>query len=570
MASMTRGTRSLFALAAASATALVGIVSAPTPAQSVIAGDCTAAFPLDDVAADQAVHGLTVSKGTTPDAFTGTVLGVVNDGIAPGLDMIMVRLTNAEIDRVGGIWAGMSGSPVYAEDGRLLGAVAYGLAFGPSPVAGVTPFEDMNDYFGPPPPTVAVPSAAAKRVAAAAGVTTAQAQQGFEQLPMPMSVSGVRATRLSTTRNRAYLDKTASTMGTGSSSAAGVDSIIAGGNLALTAAYGDINVGGVGTATSVCDDKVVGFGHPAFFAGKVTAALNPADAVYIQEDPTLFPFKVANLADPVGTITDDHLAGITGTFGATPDTFDVTSAVTYGARNRTGSSHVAMKDYDAAVTFYEMIGNQDRVLDGIIPGSAEVNWTINGEKPDGSPFTIDMGDRYVSTSDISFESVWTVPDMIYLISRMKGVKLDDVSVSTDVVDDVSSWKITGGEYRKGSSWLPLGGGVKAQVKAGSTMKLRILTEDSSGNVHKVPLSVDVPAKAKGNRFHLHLDGGGSGGIYGAKDIDQLLKKVSKYVRNDQVTAYVHNLSGAGFRFSTSSPVQDQIISGSKVFTIKAT
>ena len=37
----------------------------------------------------------------------------------PGVDMIMMRLTSAEIDRVGGIWAGMSGSPVYAADGRL-------------------------------------------------------------------------------------------------------------------------------------------------------------------------------------------------------------------------------------------------------------------------------------------------------------------------------------------------------------------------------------------------------------------------------------------------------------------
>src|SRR5688572_12561982 len=123
------------------ATPLVG----PAPAHSVPADPaCPDAFPVADLAKGQPVDGLTVSSGNVPDVFAGEVLGVVDDGIAPDLDMIAVRLTSTEIDRVGGIWAGMSGSPVYAADGRLIGAVAYGLAFGPSPVAGVTPAEEMK------------------------------------------------------------------------------------------------------------------------------------------------------------------------------------------------------------------------------------------------------------------------------------------------------------------------------------------------------------------------------------------------------------------------------------------
>src|SRR5262245_51372609 len=66
------------------------------------------AFPVDGRFRDMPVTGMTVSTGTDPDQFTGSVLGVLNDGIAPGIDMIMVRLTNDEINRVGGIWAGMS------------------------------------------------------------------------------------------------------------------------------------------------------------------------------------------------------------------------------------------------------------------------------------------------------------------------------------------------------------------------------------------------------------------------------------------------------------------------------
>ena len=255
---------------------MVGIVSAHADRHSRWSvGDCATPFPVADLVADQAVTGLTVSKGTTPDAFTGEVLGVLKDGIAPGLDMVMVRLTHPEIDRVGGIWAGMSGSPVYAEDGRLIGAVAYGLAFGPSPVAGVTPFEDMNDYLPTPPVTLRISSKAAAKIAAGSEVTRAQASQGFAQLPMPTGVAGIRAERLAKTRGRPYLDRMRPRAGTTSAAAVGADTVVAGGNLAMTASYGDITIGGVGTATSVCDDQRRRLRPPGDLPGQGQRRLQP-------------------------------------------------------------------------------------------------------------------------------------------------------------------------------------------------------------------------------------------------------------------------------------------------------
>ena len=64
--------------------------------------------------------------------------------------MVMMQLTSPEIDSIGGIWEGMSGSPVYAADGSLIGAVAYTLSFGPTPIAGITPWEDMQAHAGTP------------------------------------------------------------------------------------------------------------------------------------------------------------------------------------------------------------------------------------------------------------------------------------------------------------------------------------------------------------------------------------------------------------------------------------
>src|SRR4051794_39586186 len=142
-------TRTRVAAGAIAAITAATVALAPAPAQSAPTPECPAAYPVASLARGQAVTGLTVSQGTEPDGFTGQVIGVLKDGIMPGLDMIMVRLSSPEIDRVG-VWAGMSGSPVYAQDGRLIGAVSYGLAFGPSPVAGVTPAADMQQLLDDP------------------------------------------------------------------------------------------------------------------------------------------------------------------------------------------------------------------------------------------------------------------------------------------------------------------------------------------------------------------------------------------------------------------------------------
>ena len=47
----------------------------------------------------------------------------------------------------------------------------------------------------------------------------------------------------------------------------GAETITAGGNLAAAMSTGDILMAGLGTATSVCDGDVVGFGHPMVFVG---------------------------------------------------------------------------------------------------------------------------------------------------------------------------------------------------------------------------------------------------------------------------------------------------------------
>src|SRR5688572_8148390 len=86
----------------AAGAAIVG--PAPAAASAAPGDDCAEAFPVADLAAGDPVDGLTVVKGTTPTSFTGEVLGVIDDGIAADLDMVMVELEMPEFARTAGIW----------------------------------------------------------------------------------------------------------------------------------------------------------------------------------------------------------------------------------------------------------------------------------------------------------------------------------------------------------------------------------------------------------------------------------------------------------------------------------
>src|SRR6476659_491335 len=92
-----RRARALAAVAGIAGLGLTGAAAVTAPAQSAApAGDCTAAFPVDQLTAGDEVTGLTVTHGTAPEGFTGEVLGVLDDAIGPDVDMVMVRLSSPE------------------------------------------------------------------------------------------------------------------------------------------------------------------------------------------------------------------------------------------------------------------------------------------------------------------------------------------------------------------------------------------------------------------------------------------------------------------------------------------
>ncbi len=570
---------------AASLAASLGLVAAAGavttgPAQSVPpTGDCPTAFPVADLVEDQLVEGLTVTKGTTPTEFTGKVIGLLKSGIAPDIDMIMMELDSTEIQRVDGIWQGMSGSPVYTTTGELIGAVAYGLSWGPSPVAGITPYEKMDDYLAPstsPARQVDVGRADAERIAAESDVTQSEAGQGFSRLPIPKTFNGVSGWRLDRAatmspphgKARPYVARNAAATMSGSGADADASALVAGGNLGASFAYGDITAGGVGTVTSVCDGRLVGFGHPMMFSGRTSLSLHPASALYVQRETLGAPFKVANFAAPVGTITDDRTAGISGDLTVLPDTMDVTSNLTYPGKTRSGTTHVSVPGANAEMTFYQQLVNHDAVLESFGPGSELQNWAITGTE-NGTPFTIRHRDRYASDFDIASESPWDVADAVWALSSMPGVVVDDVTINGDLVDDSSTWRVTRLQQNRGGRWVTLDRRHPAFGQAGGTLHVRAVLENST-DATTVPLAIRIPTRARGTSGVVFVGGGGSSWFNAgrANSVAQLKNSLSTMARNDAVEVQLL-LEGrrAMFEGRDVSAATDKVVRGQRLATV---
>ncbi len=114
-----------------------------TGAHAVAAPKPGCYWQVDDIRPGMKGVGRTVMKGTKIETFQAEVLGVLKN-TSPGRDMVVCRLSGLNLDKTGVI-AGMSGSPVYI-DNKLVGAVAYAWAYAKEPIAGITPFCQMNGF----------------------------------------------------------------------------------------------------------------------------------------------------------------------------------------------------------------------------------------------------------------------------------------------------------------------------------------------------------------------------------------------------------------------------------------
>lgn len=502
---------------------VVGVVTPPGHAQSTDA-ECVAAMPLDEVTVGTTGTGLTVTRGNTPESFGAEVLGVLTDGIAPGVDMIIANLDSPAIEEAG-VWFGMSGSPVYAADGRLIGAVSYSLAYERSSIAGLTPAAQITklyDYAGSTREAameqqVQLPAAVRQRAADASDATSGEVRQGMSPVPVPVSVSGLRSSRLSELEKRVEgkLDLALFAGAAAGRSQASPDEIFPGSNFAAALSYGDVSFTGIGTTTDVCDGMALAFGHPFNWDGRTAHSAHTADAIVIQPDGG-FSYKLANPGGVVGTVDQDRLTGIRATLGDGPDPTVVRSVVgsSTTGEERTGRTWINRDRYVPDIAPFHLLANLDRILDKIGEGRTQLTWTAKGTYGNGKRWTLERQNRFANRYDVSFESIFEQLDWLYIIqdNRFANVQFDRIDMTSTVNEDFERLrlgavrvKVNNGRYRNINAISRL------RVGPGDVIRTRVplLQFRRSSAFRTLTLRMTVPRRLSGQSMRLGVFGGSS-------------------------------------------------------------
>ena len=533
--------------------------------------------------------GYTVSSGTTPQPFSVEILGILPDGIAVGRDMIIVETSSAAVDKAGGIWAGMSGSPVYIGN-KLVGAVAYGLSAGPSKIGGLTPAADMMDVLDYGSSTaesyqslsgsdqVLLNKQQSARFARRAGVSAAKISS-FDRLPVPFGVSGVSGPRLEALGKAIERDGLPLIPFSGSSGTSGSvaepGTTGAGDSFAAAVSYGDITSAGLGTTTAVCDGMVLAFGHPFAFEGATRMGANQSSVIAVIDDPTFAPFKVGTVDGLIGVVDQDRLAAIRATLGELPELIDVTSTVSAPdlGTSREGLTQVVLSEWVPGIAFTHMFSNIDVVFDAIGGGSSSLTWTLTGTTESGETWELNRSNSYASGFDISFDSLWDFERHMFTLEQneFEDIEFTGVDVTAEVEADVRQYQIknvkvarNGGPFRN-SNFL--------DVRRGDRIRLRVTLAEGDSPNRVVNLSIRVPRNARGSQV-LQIRGAQPGGgvfcFFSNRCTDEMGKKIASFeqlitaleneARNDELRALI--MGGRKVK-AKSSKLLDQVVLGRK-------
>ncbi len=336
------------------------LASAPRPVQASPREGSY--WQVEDVRPGMKGYGRTVMKGTRIETFQVEVLGVLRN-TNPGRDMILCRLSGLNLDKTGVI-AGMSGSPIYIDD-KLLGAVAYGWAYGKEPIAGVTPFCQMHGFVEAferrdlaeqqqptriglhQPLTVDGKDFDTVTVSHSWDDPEPTAADGIYLMPLrtPLAATGFTPHALKLLRDRCGKQGLVPMQGGGAPANLPPEernvSLEPGGPLSVSLITGDFDLSGIGTVTHIEGERVYGWGHPFMSLGTCEFPLMTG---YIH---TIYPrqtvsFKMGSPLRTVGVINADVSTGIAGWLGRKPDMLPMSMRVALGPQGSPHKFHVQL------------------------------------------------------------------------------------------------------------------------------------------------------------------------------------------------------------------------------------
>ena len=398
-------------------------------------------MPVDQIKRGMSGYGLSVFQGVKIDTFGVKILGVMQDAIGPGHDLILARLSGVDLDHTGVI-SGMSGSPVYVED-RLVGAIAYGWTYSKDPIGGITPIAPMLDVVQRK-PVPKSPDTARRSIdfspSGLSGDARLPQQATLKRLSTPVALTGFSGSASS------VLQQALAPFGMDAVSSLGghaetVDvPLEAGAGLGVQLISGDRSATAVGTLTWTDGERFVGFGHPMMHIGSTEM---PATSVYVHQiiPSQINSFKLGSAVRALGTVHQDRQAGIGGRMGTTSAMLPVTVDITSGSEtNRTEFSVIHHRDMTPILVRSVLISAMESAEK--ITGDAALSLRATIALRNGQ--SVEYEQFYSGSSAALVASAEAVQPMVAIArSPFTGIEVDSVHFAADVREQLSQARITG-------------------------------------------------------------------------------------------------------------------------------
>ena len=485
-----------------------GAVHGQQVGSSSVSSTGNAFMPLSEVREGMKGTARTVFRGTEPEQFNVEILGVVPGGIGPKQDLIVGRLSGGPADRTG-VFAGMSGSPVYV-NGKLVGAISYSFPFSKEPICGITPIEQMISIFEKK--TAArtasveprkysfgelvstnvssdLPSSLSADSGLVSGMSPnsmlmAVAGQSFRPIATPITFSGFsQATldRFSSQLVQAGLIPVNAAGGSSSLSpmkVAGPNTLIGGTSVSMHLARGDYGLAASGTVTFRDGEKIYAFGHPFLGLGSSDLAMSESHVVTVVPSVNN-SFKLAVSDALVGAMTQDRATGVFGKLGSTPKMIPVRLSLTTSRGQKQVLNYEIARDDVLTplllnITVYNSLVAQERSI-----GDSTV--TIDGVIKLKNQASIKLQRRFGGSQALQLTSgAVSVP--MNALFRGQFSDLDFDSISLDL-------KIDDGSEAATLERLAID---RNQVRAGDTIEIQAFVRTNSGNVfvERIPFKID--------------------------------------------------------------------------------
>ena len=433
-------------------------------------------MPVRDIQPGMQGIGKTVISGDTIEEFNVEILGVSGTQ-ATGYN-IFARLYGDLIDKTGGVAQGMSGSPVYV-DGRLVGAVAFGKTFNDPHYCFLTPIGRMLPLLDE---QISVPADwLPKGTALMAGGFT---EYGLEYLQEKIAPFGLTA------------------VGAGGTAQESKKVLEPGSSVGAALMQGDMSLGALGTVTWT-DDKgnVLAFGHSFMQRGESSFFMTKAWVLGVI--PNLQSgYKVGNIGEPVGSITQDRSTGIGGSLGTLPKTIPLFVTANDSDRAQTSNVRVRLVEDEQLVPSIVdavVVNTVSKTVDRAGGGTAKLRFHITGVDSKKNIIEIQRENMFYANEALlkNLNQELSEAMTILMQNKFEPVQLYGIDVEAEVSSQVQVAEVFGVRAPA------------AAVKPGARVPITVTLKPYRGEEFTETVYFTVPKDHPGGKLALNVRGSSS-------------------------------------------------------------